>query len=105
MGQFAVYRNRNPRTKSALPLLVDIQTDLLENLQTRVVIPLARAAALTRRPMSNLTPTVRFEDVEYVILTPQLAGIAAKELGAAVGDLTNERQRIVAAVDFLLLGF
>jgi toxin CcdB len=105
MGQFAVHRNRNPRTKAAFPLLVDIQTDLLENLQTRVVIPLARAATLTRRPMSNLTPVMRFEGVEFVLLTPQLAGIAAKELGTAAGDLANERQRILAAIDFLLLGF
>jgi hypothetical protein len=33
MGQFAGYRNRNPRTKSALPLLIDIQADLLEGLR------------------------------------------------------------------------
>lgn len=105
MAQFTVYRNRNPHTRSAFPLLVDIQSDLLEDLQTRVVIPLTKVAALAKKPLSHLTPTLAFDGENYVLMTPQLAGIARTDLGALVGSLANERPTIVAAMDFLLTGF
>ncbi len=49
MGQFTVYRNKNPRTKSAFPLLVDVQSDVLEDLHTRVVIPLTKCRVDQKR--------------------------------------------------------
>ena len=61
MTQFTVYRNKNPRSRTTFPFLVNVQSDLLDELQTRVVIPLTRAAALTRKPVSNLMPSVQFE--------------------------------------------
>jgi toxin CcdB len=105
MAQFSVFRNKNPRTKAVFPLLLDIQSDVLDDLQTRVVIPLTKAAALTKKPLPLITPVVRFDGNDYLLLTPQLAGIARTELGAAVGSLAHERQAIIAAVDFLLTGF
>jgi toxin CcdB len=105
MAQFAVYRNKNPRSKAAFPLLVDVQSDLLEDLQTRVVVPLTKAAALAKKPLTHLTPILRFDGEEYVLLTPQLAGIGRSDLGPPVGSLSSERQAIIAAMDFLLTGF
>ena len=105
MPQFTVYRNKNPGSKSTYPLLVDMQSDLLEDLQTRVVISLTKAVALTKKPLTHLTPALAFDGEEYVLMTPQLAGIGRTELGAAVGSLANERQSIIAAMDFLLMGF
>jgi toxin CcdB len=54
--------------------------------------------------MRTLTPVLRFEGKEYLVLTPQVAGIPAKELGLLAGDLISERDAIIAAVDFLLAG-
>lgn len=105
MAQFTVYRNKNPRSRAIFPLLVDVQTDLLEDLQTRVVIPLSKAAALSKNPVSQLTPVLDFEQTSYVLVTPQLAGIARSELGSAAGSLANSRDTIIAAMDFLLTGF
>ena len=105
MAQFAVYRNKNPRTKAAFPLLVDVQSDLLEPLNTRVVIPMTKAPALARKPVSHLTPEVAFNGDRYVLMTPQLAGVGRAELGPQAGNLAEERQTILAAVDFLLSGF
>jgi toxin CcdB len=103
--QFAVYRNKNPRTKSTFPLLVDVQSDLLEPLSTRVVIPLTKVAGLAKKPVSHLTPTVPFDGDAYVLMTPQLAGIARADLGTQAGTLVGEREKIMSAVDFLLMGF
>ena len=105
MAQFSVYRNKNPRTKADFPLLLDVQSDLLEPLNTRVVIPMTKAPALTRTPVSHLTPEVSFNGDKYVLMTPQLAGIARAELGPHAGTLAEQRQTICAAIDFLLSGF
>ena len=105
MAQFAVYKNKNPRTKSTFPLLVDVQSDLLESLNTRVVVPLTKAAGFTKKPVSHLTPSVNFDGEAYLLMTPQLAGIPRSELGAEVGALAENHHAILAAVDFLLTGF
>jgi toxin CcdB len=105
VAQFGVYRNKNPRTKSAFPLLVDVQSDLLEPLNTRVVIPLTAVAALMRKPVSHLTPEVTFDGERYVLMTPQLAGISRADLGPQAGSVAEDRQKILAALDFLLTGF
>ncbi len=105
MAQFTVYRNKSQRTKSTFPLLVDVQSDLLEPLLTRVVIPLGKASALGKKPLINLTPPVVFDGDHYVLMTPQLAGVARSDLGAPVGSLAEQRQMILAALDFLLTGF
>jgi toxin CcdB len=105
VAQFSVYRNKNPRTKATFPLLVDVQSDLLDPLNTRVVIPMTKAAALTRKPVSHLIPEVSFDGDRYVLMTPQLAGVGRAELGPHAGTLAEERQIILAAIDFLLTGF
>ena len=104
MPQFSLYRNRNPASRSRFPLLLDIQSDLLESLATRVVVPLTPAGSSRPRSMRTLTPILKFEGKHYLMLTPQLAGIPARELGAVAGDLVSDRDTIVAAVDFLLAG-
>jgi toxin CcdB len=104
MPQFALYRNRNPASKTRFPLLLDIQSDLLEVLATRVVVPLVLASAARTRSMRTLTPLLKFEGKDFLMLTPQVAGIPTRELGPVAGDLAGDRDKIVAAVDFLLSG-
>jgi toxin CcdB len=103
--QFTVYRNKSTRSKSTYPLLVDVQSDLLNELQTRVVIPLTKSSALAKRPLSNLMPALEFDNDTYVLMTPQLAGVARTDLGPSAGSLIDQRLVIVAAIDFLLMGF
>jgi len=104
MSQFSVHRNSNPRTKGTFPLLLNVQSELLDALKTRVVIPLSRASSLAKHPLELLTPIVPFEAEAYVLLTPQLAGMAHAELGPAIGSLAEHRGSILAAMDFLLTG-
>jgi toxin CcdB len=105
VAQFAVHRNKNPSSKSTIPYLIDVQSDLLEELDTRVVIPLTKAAGLARKPLSQLTPVVSFNGDTYLLMTPQLAGIARSDLGPEAGSLVDQREKVIAAVDFLLTGF
>lgn len=104
MAQFDVYRNANSETNERFPLLVDVQADLFDELQSRVVIPLSKAE-LIGFPMTYLTPTVSFDGVSYLLMTPQLAGISRAEIGAQAGSVANQERTISAAIDFLLRGF
>ena len=104
MAQFTVYRNRNPGTKGEYPLLLDIQADLLDELATRAVIPLTRAAGLVRRPIGNLMPVIVVGGEEYVAVTQDLAGTHKSSLGPRVASVVEQRDAIVAALDFLISG-
>lgn len=102
MPQFSVYKNKNPVTKVRVPYLLDVQSNLLSELETRVVVPLYTATAMKGKTLTVLTPTFEIEGKEYVAITPQLAGISRKELGAKVAELTACRDTIIAALDLLI---
>lgn len=104
MAQFAVYENKNPTTKDTYPFLVDVQSDLLADLKTTVVIPLSPLSAMAGKPISHLCPVVGIRDKEYVVLTQQLAGVNRKILGRQVAELSNHRSDFIAAIDFLISG-
>lgn len=104
MAQFTVHRNKNPKTARQYPYLIDIQNDLFEDLRTRVVIPAVGAEAFGREPLKKLMPVVTIENERYLLLVPQLAGIAKAELGESAEDLGGYRNEIVAALDFLVSG-
>ena len=71
----------------------------------RVVIPLGRPAVLRRKPIESLTPVLKIDGEELVLLTPQLAGVHRSEFGAPGGSAAGYRAQIVAALDFLVTGF
>jgi toxin CcdB len=102
MKQFDLYRNANPRTCEAIPLLLDVQSDLLASLNTRMVIPLSRAKGLAG--INRLMPEVSVGDETLLLLTPQMAGISRRELGEPVGSLAHLRLEIIAAIDLLISG-
>jgi toxin CcdB len=104
MPQFTVYRNPNPETKAAYPLLLDVQNDLIADLNTRVVAPLCPASAMKGKLIKTLTPLFEIDGEQYAMLTPQLAGIAKKQIGAKVADLAQCRDEIIAALDLLITG-
>jgi toxin CcdB len=107
MAPFAVYQNRNLRSSELFPLLVDVQSELLRDLETRVVIPLARAASFTDTsfPLRYVMPTVELEGKAYVLMTPQLTGLSRAALGGTRGSLATHAREILTATDLLLRGF
>ncbi len=104
MAQFTIYQNKNSQSKKEFPLLLDIQTNLLDALQTTVVVPLKKLENNKNKLLTQLTPTLTIEGTEYLMLTPQLAGIQRKELGKAIADVGYARTDIINALDFLLTG-
>jgi toxin CcdB len=54
--------------------------------------------------VKTLMPVVEVAGEPYAVLTPQLAGIARKQLGEQVASLAAHRAEIVAALDLLIAG-
>jgi toxin CcdB len=104
MAQFTVHRNTNPATQGTVPYLLNVQSDLIEDLGTRVVIPLYPVSAMKGEILRTLTPVFEIGGAPYIMMTPQLAGIPRKSLGATVADLSPQRDNIIAALDLLITG-
>ncbi len=104
MAQFDVYRNANPATRARVPYLLDVQSDLLDPLATRVVVPLCKPEALKGKLAERLNPVFEVEGRKMAMLTPELAGVSRKILGERIGNLSDERRSIIAALDLLLTG-
>jgi toxin CcdB len=103
MAQFDVYENTNPETKKTIPYLLDIQADLLDNLATRVVVPLINASAMGKAAQ-HLNPQFKIKRTALIMSTAELAGVSVNILGVKVCSLKDQRVEIIAALDFLFTG-
>jgi toxin CcdB len=102
MARFDVYRN--PISDSDARYFVDIQSDLMSDLRTRVVIPLVPLPVFGT-PVSRLNPVVAIEGQLHALATTDMAGVHVTALGESVGSLESHADDITNAVDFLLYGF
>lgn len=105
MARFDVYRNSGPFA-STTPYLLDIQSQLLDGLDTRVVIPLRR---LDKFPVVNLakdlTPIFDIEGVTCILETPKLAAVPTRLLKSLVTSLSGQQSEISNALDRLFHGY
>ncbi|MGO7673988.1 CcdB family protein [Rhizobium ruizarguesonis] len=99
MARFQVYR-----LKSGNLLAIDLQANLLDDLPSRVMVPLHPVQELSWS-ISRLNPRFTIEGETYVMATQRMASVPTLEIGKVVADLTADSDRIIAAVDFLFQGF
>lgn len=99
MARFDVYR-----LKHAHRLVIDCQSDWLEALRTRFVVPLLPIDEAPK-PAARLNPVYAVEGVEMAMLTQYASAVAVDELGDRVASLTNEADAVMAALDMLICGF
>ena len=104
MAQFDVYENPNEETNQTVPYLLDLQADLLDSLATRVVVPLV-AATMIGRAVKHLNPRFKIKGEAVLMSTAELAGVPRSALGEKVVSLKEQRNEIIAALDFLITGF
>jgi toxin CcdB len=104
MAQFDVLRNVDARSRERIPYLLDVQSDLLESLATRVVVPLCQPELVKGLAAQRLMPSFQIEGRKMLMLTPELAAVPRKVLGEQAGNLAGERLAIVSALDLLFTG-
>ena len=73
MAQFDIYF----LGLSAAPFVIDIQSDLLRDLDTRVVIPLV-AQTDTARHLKALHPIIQIDGQNYALRTTEMATLDQK---------------------------
>ncbi|GKX60124.1 CcdB family protein [Leminorella grimontii] len=101
--QYRVYRNNG--NSKAYPYLLDVQSDIIDILHTRLVIPLFPLKKIKTYPARRLNPVIPIEGNDYAIMTHEMASVRLSLLGDEVADVWAHRQRIKDALDFLLDGF
>ena len=95
--------NTDTDSQATYPFFVDVQTDLLDDLNSRVVIPIAAVQDAKTFP-KNLCPIVEIGDKNYALLTHQITTVPVSFLSRNEGSLVLNRTDIISALDFLLTG-
>ncbi len=103
MSQFVAYANADAVSSKRIPCFLDVQSDLIETLGSRVVVPLV---ALERHGgvIEGLMPRLLVDETPLVMDTAQVMGVPLRMLGRQVADLSHERHAILAAIDMLTHG-
>jgi toxin CcdB len=105
MARFDVFRNSGTHAAD-VPFLLDVQSDLLHGLETRVVVPLRRRDRFpaSQIPM-RLMPVFMIEGIDCLLETPKLAAVPLRLLKQPMQSLASEQVVINTALDFLFQGF
>lgn len=103
MPRFAVHANPNDASRERMPYLLDVQSDLIGEMTSRVVVPLIRPER-AGSVIAGLMPRFAVHGETMVMDTAQLAAVPQRALGNQVDDLARERQAILAALDLLFSG-
>jgi toxin CcdB len=100
MARFDVFSHPDATRRSVTPFLLDVQNDYIDQLQSRVVIPLRLATAFGPT-MRDLNPVFTIGKLTVVLDSAALAAFPASALKKPVTNLDAARQEIVAALDTL----
>jgi toxin CcdB len=84
--------------------LLDVQTDLLSDLNTSVVVPLLPTSSAPK-PATRLNPVFDFEGQPVVMVTQFMAAVPTGILKVSVGTLDEEFEKVTSAIDMLIQGF
>ncbi len=101
MAQFDVYLNPNPKTSQKIPFLLDVQNDILNGLNTRVVVP----CVVNMKAAKILNPIFDINGIKVTLSTAQIASIGIDNIGTKVCSLHEHRNEIIQALDFMIVGY
>ena len=99
MSRFSVYRNPD-----ADGYLLDVQANILDHLNTRMVVPLLPLPSAPT-PAKTLNPVFDIAGTSVVMVTQFMAAIPASLLKSPESSLEFSRNEIIAALDLLFQGF
>jgi toxin CcdB len=101
MPQFDVLRNSG-KHKDTIPFVVVVQSSQFDSYRRRVVVPLVRASAIGKTSYAAFNPTFKIKGTSVVLHPLEIVSVPVDQLGEIVGSLSDESERIVAALDELL---
>jgi toxin CcdB len=104
MAQFDTYDNPSPAQREVFPFVVVLQSDQLDHLNTRLVMPLARHSSPPKAAPRRLAQAVDLQG-ERLWLAPHLvAALPERLLRRPRASLREERHRFLDALDAVISG-
>jgi len=104
MAQFDVYINPSRHSRESIPYVVEVQSNLLSELQSRLVMPLAHPQFLTARGPKDLCPEVQVEGSIVRVLPYLAAAVSPRALGRPVASLVHDASVLARALDAVMSG-
>jgi toxin CcdB len=99
MGRFDIFANPG-RSRGKVPYLVDVQSNVISGLATRIVIPLRPLAEFASMSLpADLFPVIIINGEDYVLDTPQLGAIPVSELKVWIASASVQQFEIQTALD------
>jgi toxin CcdB len=99
MARFTVYRNPN-----GAGYLLDVQANILNHLNTRMVVPLLPLTSAPQ-PAKTLNPVFDIAGTAVVMVTQFMAAVPTSLLKSPETSMEAQRNEITAALDLLFQGF
>lgn len=104
MARHDVYLNESAPSRKRFPYFLVVQSNLLEGLATTVIVPLGKPGVVEGKLAQTLTPRLDVDGESLVMYTPELAAVPATVLRKRIGNVDDQRDAILRALDFLFRG-
>ncbi len=104
MAQFDVYTNPMLDQRGHIPYWLDLQSDHIAQLHSRVIIPLRTPETMGPR-IEGLQPIVTVGKQALYADVPSLASFPSRLLKQPVAHVQAQRNDLIAALDYLISGF
>lgn len=99
MARFDVYADT-----AYADYVIDIQSDYLSGLHSRMVIPVMSKKRIRER-IPKLHVPIEIQGKPFYAITNMMGAIPRSRLGKPVGNVADHAHEITGAIDFLLQGF
>ncbi|HHR5911079.1 TPA: CcdB family protein [Providencia alcalifaciens] len=101
--QYCVYQAKKELTN--YPYLLDVQSNIIDDLTTRLIIPLFDTRHLQTSLPIRLNPIIDIEGQPFVLMTHLMSAISKSMLGKEIICIEYQRDKIKSAIDLLVNGF
>lgn len=105
MEQFDIFTNKNKKSKSNVPYLINLQSDSMDLLATRIVAPIRETSTCSDQILTKIHIPISINNRNYTIFVSELAAIPLDLLGQKVINANYLRKECTDAIDLLFTGF
>ncbi len=103
-AHFDVYTNPGSHAKTT-PYLLDLQSNLLDGLDSCIVIPLRSLKHFPKvKVATQLTPIFKIGGKDYLLETPKMGAVPQRVLQSPIASLLELQAEVTAALEFLFQG-
>ena len=100
--QHDVFVNPSVRTRSAFPLVAELQADIAEG-RDRMVAPMTPTTSVPVTP-GRLSPIVQFDGQAFYLVLPRIGLLPRARLTKSQGTIRQYRDDIIRAIGWLFCG-